>query len=67
VALRVHLELAALEHLRLVLDHGRRVAGLGAPEHRLDALHQQPLRKRFANEIVGAHLEAEQLIDLLVL
>ena len=45
----------------------RRVAGLRAPEHGLDALHQQPLRKRFADEIVGAHLEAEQLVDLLVL
>jgi hypothetical protein len=32
-----------------------------------DALHQETLRERFADEIVGAHLEAEQLVDLFVL
>src|SRR6478672_8490585 len=40
---------------------------LGAAQDRLDALDQKPLRERFADEIVGAHLEPEQLVDLLVL
>ena len=38
-----------------------------AAQHRFDALDQKPLRERFADEIVGAHLQAEQLVDLLVL
>src|SRR5215472_2315955 len=68
VALRVHAQQAALEHLggvgllrlQLILRH--------APaQHRLDALDQQALRERFADEVVGTHLEAEQLVDLLVL
>ena len=33
----------------------------------LDALHQQALAERLSNEIVGAHFEAEQLVDLVVL
>ncbi len=46
---------------------GRRVARLRPAQHRLDPLDQQPLREGFADEVVGAHLEAEQLVDLLVL
>jgi hypothetical protein len=68
VTLGIHLELAALEHLGLVLDHaGCRIAGLSTPEDRLHPLDQKPLRERFADKVVSAHLEAEQLIDLFVL
>ena len=67
VPLRVHLELAALEHLGLVLDRRGAVARLGPAQHGLDPLDQKALRKGFADEVVGAHLEAEQLVDLLVL
>ena len=45
----------------------RRFLRIGAAQDRLDALDEQALRERFADEIVGAHLEAEQLVDLLVL
>jgi len=38
-----------------------------ASQHRLHALDQKPLRERFADEVVGAHLEAEQFVDLLIL
>ena len=38
-----------------------------AAQHRLDPLDQEPLRERLPDEVVGAHLEAEQLVDLLVL
>ena len=41
--------------------------GLDATQDRLDALDEQSLRKRLPNEIVGAHLETEQFVDLLVL
>ena len=43
------------------------ILGLEAPQHRLDALHHQALRERLGDVVVGAHLEAEQLVDLLVL
>ena len=33
----------------------------------MHALDQEPLRKRFADEIVGAHFEAEQFVDLVIL
>jgi hypothetical protein len=38
-----------------------------AAQHYLDALDQEPLRERFADEIVRAHVKAEQFVDLLVL
>ena len=44
-----------------------RIARLRPAQHCLHPLDQKPLRERFADEIVGAHLEPEQLVDLLVL
>ncbi len=41
--------------------------GRHAPQDRLDALDDEALRKGLRDIIVGAHLEAEQLVDLLVL
>src|SRR5579871_1810354 len=68
VALRIHTQQAAVECLGVVLlRHGRRVLWLRTAQHGLDALDQEPLRKRLADEIVGAHLEAEQFVDFLVL
>ena len=40
---------------------------LEAAEHRLDPLDQQALRERLLDEVVGAHLQAEQFVDLVVL
>ena len=67
VALRVHLELAAFEDFRLGFLLRRRLLGIGAAQDRLDPLDQQALGEGFADEIVGAHLQAEQFVDLLVL
>jgi hypothetical protein len=50
-----------------VLLHGDAVLRHAAAQHRLHALDQEALREWFADEVVGAHLEAEQLVDLLVL
>src|SRR6185312_14223937 len=68
VALRVHAQQAALEYLGGIdfLDR-RAVLRAHAPQHRLHALDEEALRERFADEIVGAHLQAEQFVDLLVL
>ena len=38
-----------------------------ASEHGLDPLNQEPLRERLPDEVVGPHLEPEQLVYLLVL
>src|SRR5881227_2915345 len=38
-----------------------------APDQRADALDQQPLRKRLADVIIGAHAQTEQLVDLVIL
>ncbi len=38
-----------------------------AAQDRLDPLDQQPLGKRLGDEVVGAHLQAEQFVDFLVL
>jgi hypothetical protein len=40
--------------------------GAAAAQHRLDPL-DKAAAERFANEVVGAHLQPEQLVDLLVL
>jgi hypothetical protein len=47
----------------------RRRAVLAAPaaQHGLDALREESLRERFPDEIVSAHLEAEQFVEFLVL
>jgi hypothetical protein len=68
MAFRVHPQEPAFEHLRGVgfLRCGR-ILDRGPAQHRLDPLDQQPLRERLPDEIVGAHLEAEQFVDLLVL
>ncbi len=42
-------------------------AGGGAAQHGLDAFDQQALRERFGDEVVGAHLEPEELVDFLIL
>src|SRR5215831_567922 len=59
VALRIHSELASLQHLGGIgfLRH-RTVLGAIAPEHDLDVLHQQALRERLPDEVVRAHLRA---------
>src|ERR1700674_3947800 len=69
VAFWVHAQIAALKRLRRIdlLRRSTTVLGRGAPQHRLDALDQEALRERLADEIVGAHFQAEQLVDLLVL
>ena len=68
MALGVHAQQAALEHFRRVdFLHGRAVLDAAPAQHRLHALDEEPLREGFADEIVGAHLEAEQFVDLLVL
>ena len=46
---------------------GGLVLGRGAAQDRLDPLDQEALGERLPDEIVGAHLEAEQFVDLLVL
>ena len=67
MALRIHAQQAALEHLGVGFLRRRGVLRRGAAQHRLHALDQEPLRERFADEVVGAHLEAEHFVDLLVL
>jgi hypothetical protein len=67
MAFRIDAQLPELEHLAVGLLGQAAVFGRGAAQHRFDALGQKPLRKRFADEIVGAHFEAEQYINLLFL
>ena len=43
------------------------VVCFGAPHQGSDPLNQQPLRKGLLDIVVGAHPEAEQLIDLVIL
>src|SRR5712691_4064463 len=65
VALGIHAQEPALEHLGGIgLLRRRAVLRRGPAQDRLDALDQEALRERFADEIVGAHLEAEQFVDL---
>ena len=42
-------------------------AGVGAAQHGADAFEQQALGERLPDEIVGAHAQAQHLVDLLVL
>ncbi len=67
VALGIHLELAALQDLGLGLLLRGGFLRTGAAQDRLDPFDQQALGEGFADEIVGAHLQAEQFVDLLVL
>ena len=68
VPLGIHPQQAAVERVGVrLLRHGGRILGLAAAQHGLDALDQQALRERLADEIVGAHLEAEQFVDLFIL
>ena len=50
------------------VDFGRRaVLGLQAAQDGAHALDDEALRERLGDVVVGAHLESEQLVDLLVL
>ncbi len=51
---------------RLLVERVKAILWRGAPQYCLDPLDQEPLRKRFADEIVGPHFEAEQFVDLLI-
>ena len=42
-------------------------ADIGASQHGADALQQQALRERLADEVVGAHAQTQHFVDLLVL
>src|SRR5476651_2198833 len=65
VAARIEHQLAAHDALGLAL--ALRPAAVGAAQDGADALEQQALRERLADEIVGAHAQAQHLVDLLVL
>ncbi len=68
VAFLIHHELAALERAGLLRrGFGRGLAGAGAAQDGAHALDQQTLRERLLDEVVGTHLQAEQLVDLVVL
>ena len=41
--------------------------GAAAAQYGFDTLDQQTLRKRLTDELVGAHFQAEQFVDLLIL
>ncbi len=63
----VHDQLAALDRL-VHLDNGRRAVLRHDPaEDGLHPLDEEPLGEGLADEIIGAHLEAEQLVDLVIL
>ncbi len=57
-------QLAALDH-RLALAAAARQ--LAAAQQRADALDQQALRERLLDVVVGAHAQAQHLVDLVVL
>ncbi len=65
VAAGVEHQLAAHDALGLALGLG--AAAVGAAQHGADALQQQALGERLADEVVGAHAQAQHLVDLLVL
>src|ERR1700734_3852823 len=67
MALWIHLQSTAFENLGFSLLLRRRILRIGATKDRLYPLDKKALGERLADEIVGAHLEAEQLINLLVL
>src|ERR1700734_1277775 len=67
MALWIHLQSTAFENLGFSLLLRRRILRIGATKDRLYPLDEKALGERLADEIVGAHLEAEQLINLLVL
>ncbi|QTK80156.1 hypothetical protein AT6N2_C2571 [Agrobacterium tumefaciens] len=75
VTLLVHGELPAFQRARLLVcsrfQHAAGCSGCfaaaGAAKDRLDALHQKALREGLGDEIVRAHLQAEQFVDLFIL
>src|SRR5689334_14026235 len=68
VTLRIHPQQAAIEGARIrLLRHGGRILWLAAAEQGLDTFYEKALRERLADEIVGAHLETEQFVDLFIL
>ena len=69
---RIERQLAAFQRLaRLARRSGGRgrllALDAGAPQHRLHPFDQQPLTERLMHVVVGAQVEAEDFIDLLVL
>src|ERR1700731_3678609 len=67
VPFRVHLQKTAFEDFRLGLLSAAWFLGIGSAQNGLNTLDEKALRKGFADEIVGAHLEPEQFIDFLIL
>lgn len=66
----VHLQRPTIERLSVIgrlnvvlLEHGN----LAATQHGSDARDQQPEAERLANEIIGAHFQAEKLINFFIL
>ena len=52
---------------RLALRIVALASQFATPDQGADALNQQPLRKRLLDVVVGAHSEAQQLVDLVIL
>src|SRR3984885_12115245 len=67
MALRVHTQLPTLQYFVVGFLRGGAVPGRSAAQYGLDTLDQQTLRKRLMDELVGAHFQAEQFVDLLIL
>ena len=67
MAFGIHAQQATFQDLGVRSLGSRGILGLETAQDRLHTLHQQALREGFADEIVGAHLQAEQFVDLLVL
>ena len=67
VTFGIELQLAALQHALGFFFDRRPVLGRDAAQNGFDALHDQALRERLGDIVVGAHLEAEQFVDLFVL
>src|SRR3546814_3459631 len=68
MARRVQRQLAAHQRgLRHLSGLAAVLAALIAPQQRPDALDQQALRERLGDVVVGAHAQAQDLVDLVVL
>src|SRR5579883_2808330 len=63
---RVEHELAALNH-RLGIGRPLAPRQFAAAQQRADPLDEEALRERLLDVVVGAHPEAEQLVDLVIL
>ena len=67
VAVGIEREFAAHDRLLVVGRLRARRARARAPEQRLDALGQEALRERLGDVVVGADIEADHLVHLVVL